>query len=118
MSCQSRRTSIQNSCHPLTTIQNSYQSVLMGYSTDPRNPAKLRCYGATLNFWQTVCATTSPCRALNGAWEAMSPQPRQSFKSGSSTAFNDSAGILTARRNTRRYLRLVGMIGCFRLTNG
>src|SRR6266849_9614243 len=118
MSHQYRQTSIQNSCHPLTTIQNSYQAVLMGYGTDPRNPMKSACYEKKLNFWQRVCATLSLCRVLPGARETRSPLLRQSMKSGLSTVFNDSADIPTARRSQRRYLTLLRMVGCFRLTNG
>src|SRR5437667_11859712 len=64
MSHQSRQTSIQNSCRPLTTIQNSYHAVLMGYSTDPRSPMKSACYEKKLNFWQIACATLKLCRGL------------------------------------------------------
>src|SRR5260370_13117499 len=99
MSHQYRQTSIQNSFHPLTSIQNSYQAVLMGYSTDPKSPMKSACYEKKLNFWQIACATLSLCRVLPGARETRSPLLRQSMKSGLSTAFNDSACIPTARKS-------------------
>src|SRR6266850_1356247 len=99
MSHQSRQTSIQNSNHPLTTIQNSYHAMLMGYSTDPRNPMKSACYEKKRNFWQIACATLSLCKVLPGARETRSLLLRQSMKSGLSTAFNDSAAIPTAKRS-------------------
>src|SRR2546425_10588491 len=99
MSHQFRQTSIQNSYHPLTTIKNSYHAVLMGYSTDPRNPMKSACYERKLNFLQIVCATLSLCRVLPGARAIRSPLLRQSMKSGLSTGFSDSAGFPTARKN-------------------
>src|SRR5260370_6128331 len=91
MSHQSRRTSIQNSHQALTTIRNSYQSILMGYSTDPRNPMKSGCYEEKLNFWQIACAILSLCRVLPGVRETRrGPRLRQSMKSGLSTATSDS----------------------------
>src|SRR5260370_42489089 len=99
MSHQSRQTAIQNSSHPLTTIQNSYHAVLMGYSTDQTSPMKSACYEKKLNFWQIACATLSPCRVLPGARETRSPLLRQSMRFGLSTAFNDSACIPTARKS-------------------
>src|SRR5713226_1818459 len=104
---QSRQTSIQNSCQPLTIIQNSCREVLIGYSTDPRNPMKSACYEKKLNFWQIACATSSLCRVLPGVRETRSLLLRQSMKSGLSTAFNDSAAIPMARSSQSRHLTLV-----------
>src|SRR5437773_6122994 len=60
-----------------TSIQNSHQTLLMGYSTDPRNPMKSACYEKKLNFWQIVCATLSLCRVLPGARETRSPRSEE-----------------------------------------
>src|SRR6266567_4673004 len=97
MSHQSRQTSIQNSNHPLTTIQNSYHAALMSYSIDPRNPMKSAFYEKKPNFSQIVCATLSLCRVLPGVRETRSLLLRHSLKSGLSMEFSDSARILTAR---------------------
>ena len=107
MSHQSRQTFIQNSCHPLTTIQNSFHSLLMGFSTGPRNPLKSAGYEKRLNFSRTVCATLSLCRVLPGARETRNPPLTRSIKSGLSTGFNDSAGFQTARRNQTSYPTLL-----------
>src|SRR6266446_6687372 len=106
MSHQCRQTSIQNLCHPLTTIQNSYHAALMGYSTDPRSRMKSACCEKRLNFWQIACATLSLYRVLPGVRETRSPLLRHSLKSGLSTAFNDSASIPMARKSYKTCLSL------------
>src|ERR1700692_191985 len=101
---QSLQTFIQNSRHPPTTIQNSCQPVLMGYNTDLRNLPKSHCCENVLNFWQTVCAILSQCRVLDGVQEKKNPMHWQSMKSGSSTAFSDSASIPTATKSWSKCL--------------